>query len=113
MLDGDVTDITEAQSLSFSPHYIDVYLSSWGPGDDGATLEGPGPLALRTLQNAVKNVRENRKNVGFVFKIMLYIEFECFFLLFFLPKTQSINLKMKNNHGKIVSYEKIYVFINS
>uniref|UniRef100_A0A3P8UMW7 Proprotein convertase subtilisin/kexin type 5a n=1 Tax=Cynoglossus semilaevis TaxID=244447 RepID=A0A3P8UMW7_CYNSE len=63
MLDGDVTDITEAQSLSFSPHYIDVYLSSWGPGDDGATLEGPGPLALRTLQNAVKNGRNGRGSI--------------------------------------------------
>lgn len=93
MLDGDVTDITEAQSLSFSPHYIDVYLSSWGPGDDGATLEGPGPLALRTLQNAVKNVRENRKNVGFVFKIMLYIEFECLFVFTIDLIDPVVNLK--------------------
>lgn len=93
MLDGDVTDITEAQSLSFSPHYIDVYLSSWGPGDDGATLEGPGPLALRTLQNAVKNVRENRKNVGFVFQMMLYIEFECLFFFTIDLIDPVVNLK--------------------
>uniref|UniRef100_A0AAX7U8J0 P/Homo B domain-containing protein n=1 Tax=Astatotilapia calliptera TaxID=8154 RepID=A0AAX7U8J0_ASTCA len=44
MLDGDVTDIVEAQSLSFSSGYIDVYLAGWGPKDDGATLDGPGPL---------------------------------------------------------------------
>lgn len=59
MLDGDVTDIVEAQSLSFRPQYIDIYLASWGPEDDGATLEGPGPLTLLALQNGIKTVRKS------------------------------------------------------
>lgn len=58
MLDGDVTDIVEAQSLSYRPQYIDVYVASWGPEDDGATLGGPGPLARLALKNGVKSVRE-------------------------------------------------------
>lgn len=58
MLGGDVTDIVEAQSLNFSPHYIDIYLASWGPNDDGATLEGPGHLARLALQAGIKIVRE-------------------------------------------------------
>lgn len=58
MLDGDVTDLVEARSLSFRPQYIDIYLASWGPEDDGATLEGPGPLTLLALQNGVKAVRK-------------------------------------------------------
>lgn len=58
MLDGDVTDVVEAQSLSFRPNYVDIYLASWGPEDDGATLEGPGPLTLLALQNGVQNVRK-------------------------------------------------------
>lgn len=58
MLDGDVTDIVEAQSLSFRPQHIDIYLASWGPEDDGATLEGPGPLARLALRNGIKTVRE-------------------------------------------------------
>ena len=57
MLDGDVTDMVEAQSLSFRPQYIDIYSASWGPEDDGATLEGPGPLTRLALENGVKNVR--------------------------------------------------------
>ncbi len=61
MLDGDVTDIVEAQSLSFRPQYVDIYLASWGPKDDGATLEGPGPLTRLALQNGIKTVRD-RKN---------------------------------------------------
>uniref|UniRef100_A0A8D3DF75 SPC3 n=1 Tax=Scophthalmus maximus TaxID=52904 RepID=A0A8D3DF75_SCOMX len=63
MLDGDVTDITEAQSLSFRPQYIDIYLVSWGPEDDGATLEGPGPLTHLALQNGIKTGRHGRGSV--------------------------------------------------
>lgn len=58
MLAGDVTDIVEAQSLSYRPEYIDIYLAGWGPEDDGATLEGPGPLTRHVLQNATQTVRE-------------------------------------------------------
>uniref|UniRef100_A0A665V2H2 Peptidase S8/S53 domain-containing protein n=1 Tax=Echeneis naucrates TaxID=173247 RepID=A0A665V2H2_ECHNA len=64
MLDGDVTDIVEAQSLSFRPQYIDIYSASWGPEDDGATLEGPGPLAHLALQNGIKTVRGRRWGRG-------------------------------------------------
>ena len=45
MLDGDVTDAVEAQSLSLNPQKIDIYSSSWGPDDDGKTVDGPGHLA--------------------------------------------------------------------
>ncbi|XP_056289183.1 proprotein convertase subtilisin/kexin type 5 [Pseudoliparis swirei] len=63
MLDGDVTDIVEAQSLSFRPQHIDIYLASWGPEDDGATLEGPGPLTRLALQNGIKTGRHGRGSV--------------------------------------------------
>lgn len=56
LLGGDVTDVVEARSLSFKPQYVDVYLASWGPEDDGSTLEGPGPLALLALENGIKTV---------------------------------------------------------
>ncbi|KAF3848646.1 hypothetical protein F7725_015143, partial [Dissostichus mawsoni] len=56
MLDGDVTDMVEAQSLSFRPHQL-------GPEDDGATLEGPGPLTRLALENGVKNGRRGRGSV--------------------------------------------------
>ncbi|XP_034997609.2 proprotein convertase subtilisin/kexin type 5 [Hippoglossus stenolepis] len=63
MLDGDVTDIIEAHSLSFRPQHIDIYLASWGPEDDGATLEGPGPLTHLALQNGIKTGRQGRGSV--------------------------------------------------
>uniref|UniRef100_A0A8C3B0Z1 SPC3 n=1 Tax=Cyclopterus lumpus TaxID=8103 RepID=A0A8C3B0Z1_CYCLU len=63
MLDGDVTDIVEARSLSFRPQHIDIYLASWGPEDDGATLDGPGPLTRLALQNGIKTGRNGRGSV--------------------------------------------------
>lgn len=57
LLGGDVTDVVEARALSFKPQYVDVYLASWGPEDNGVTLEGPGPLALLALENGIKRVR--------------------------------------------------------
>uniref|UniRef100_A0A671UGB0 Proprotein convertase subtilisin/kexin type 5a n=1 Tax=Sparus aurata TaxID=8175 RepID=A0A671UGB0_SPAAU len=63
MMDGDVTDIVEAQSLSFRPQHIDIYLASWGPEDDGATLEGPGPLTRLAFQNGIKTGRHGRGSV--------------------------------------------------
>jgi len=56
MLDGDVTDAVEAQSLSLRPQHIDVYSASWGPDDDGRTVDGPGPLAWHAFQQGVIEV---------------------------------------------------------
>ncbi|XP_076014522.1 proprotein convertase subtilisin/kexin type 5 [Genypterus blacodes] len=63
MLDGDVTDVVEAQSLSFRPQHIDIYLASWGPEDDGATLEGPGPLTRLALHSSIETGRHGRGSV--------------------------------------------------
>ena len=56
MLDGDVTDVTEADSLSLSPQHIDIYSSSWGPNDDGRTIEGPDVLAQKAFTNGITEV---------------------------------------------------------
>ena len=51
MLDGEVTDAVEAGSLSYASDFIDIYSSSWGPDDDGRTVDGPGPLAKKAFRN--------------------------------------------------------------
>ncbi len=56
MLDGDMTDMVEAQSLSLKQQYIDIYSSSWGPDDDGKTVDGPGPLARLALENGIRKL---------------------------------------------------------
>ena len=57
MLDGQITDLVEATSLSFNPQYIDIYSSSWGPNDDGVTIDGPSRLAKRAFEHGVTEVR--------------------------------------------------------
>lgn len=56
MLDGTITDLLESKALLFKPNYINIYSASWGPIDDGATMEGPKPLAKAALQEGVKKV---------------------------------------------------------
>lgn len=56
MLDGDITDVVEAKSLSFNPQHIDIYSSSWGPTDDGKTVDGPGNLAKIAFENGIRKV---------------------------------------------------------
>ena len=56
MLDGRVTDSTEAFSLSFNRDHIDIYSASWGPNDDGKTTEKPGKLVQKALEMGVAKV---------------------------------------------------------
>ncbi|XP_065165664.1 furin-like protease 1, isoforms 1/1-X/2 isoform X2 [Atheta coriaria] len=64
MLDGDVTDAVEARSLSLNPQHIDIYSASWGPDDDGKTVDGPGELATRAF---VEGVTKGRNGKGSIF----------------------------------------------
>ncbi len=63
MLDGQVSDAVEARSLSFNPDHIDVYSSSWGPNDDGKTVDGPGKLATRAFLNGITRGRDGRGSI--------------------------------------------------
>ena len=56
MLDGDVTDSVEAQSLSLNPQHIQIYSASWGPDDDGRTVDGPATLARKAFYDGITRV---------------------------------------------------------
>ena len=56
MLDGDVTDSVEAQSLSLNPQHIEIYSASWGPDDDGRTVDGPATLATKAFYDGIARV---------------------------------------------------------
>uniref|UniRef100_A0A8C0UM26 Proprotein convertase subtilisin/kexin type 5-like n=1 Tax=Cyanistes caeruleus TaxID=156563 RepID=A0A8C0UM26_CYACU len=64
MLDGDVTDMVEAKSLSLNPQHIHIYSASWGPDDDGKTVDGPASLARQAFENGI---RMGRRGLGSVF----------------------------------------------
>jgi len=57
LIAATTTDEQEASGLSHRPQDIDIYSNSWGPDDDGFTLEGPGPLTRAALANAVRTGR--------------------------------------------------------
>lgn len=56
MLDGEVTDAVEARSLGLNPNHIHIYSASWGPEDDGRTVDGPGILTREAFQRGVTKV---------------------------------------------------------
>ncbi|KAE9420589.1 hypothetical protein Angca_003913 [Angiostrongylus cantonensis] len=64
MLDGDVTDAVEAASLGHNSDYIDIYSASWGPDDDGRTVDGPAKLTRAAFE---RGIREGRRGKGSVF----------------------------------------------
>ena len=64
MLDGDVTDAVEARSLSLNRQHIHIYSASWGPDDNGKTVDGPGEMATRAF---LEGVLQGRQGLGSIF----------------------------------------------
>ncbi|CAF1247892.1 unnamed protein product [Rotaria magnacalcarata] len=64
MLDGHVTDRVEAEAIAFNHKYVDIYSASWGPNDDGRTVEGPGTLASAAF---IKGITEGRNGKGVIY----------------------------------------------
>ena len=58
-----VSDAVEARSLSFNPDHVDIYSSSWGPNDDGKTVDGPGKLASRAFKNGIMRGRNGKGSI--------------------------------------------------
>ncbi|XP_076044014.1 furin-like protease 2 [Oratosquilla oratoria] len=63
MLDGTVNDAVEARAISLNPDHVDIYSASWGPEDDGKTVDGPGPLAKRAFINGVIRGRHGKGSI--------------------------------------------------
>ncbi|KAM4826414.1 furin isoform 2-T7 [Thomomys bottae] len=64
MLDGEVTDAVEARSLGLNPGHIHIYSASWGPEDDGKTVDGPARLAEEAF---FRGVSQGRGGLGSIF----------------------------------------------
>merc|ERR1712038_2016725 len=63
MLDGPINDAVEAKSLSFNSDHIDIYSSSWGPNDDGKTVDGPGKLTSSAFEQGVTQGRDGKGSI--------------------------------------------------
>lgn len=58
-----MTDLIEANAMGHQPDVIDIYSASWGPTDDGKTVDGPRNLTMRAIVNGVNNGRHGLGNV--------------------------------------------------
>jgi subtilisin-like proprotein convertase family protein len=56
-------DSKEADALSHENQIIDIYSNSWGPSDDGSTLQAPGPLTIAAFEDDVANGRGGLGNI--------------------------------------------------
>jgi subtilisin-like proprotein convertase family protein len=63
-LTADATDgETEARAFAWKNASLSVYNNSWGPSDDGLTVEGPEPIARDAITAATKFGRNGRGNI--------------------------------------------------
>ncbi|XP_064600512.1 neuroendocrine convertase 2-like [Liolophura sinensis] len=59
-----MTDLIEANAMGHMPNDIDIYSASWGPTDDGRTVDGPRNMTMRAI---VKGVNEGRQGLGNIY----------------------------------------------
>ncbi|RAL01090.1 kexin kexB [Aspergillus ibericus CBS 121593] len=66
ILSAPIDDTDEAAAINYAYQDNDIYSCSWGPYDDGATMEAPGTLIKRAMVNGIQNGRGGKGSV-FVF----------------------------------------------
>lgn len=52
-----MTDLIEANSMGHEPNKIHIYSASWGPTDDGKTVDGPRNATMRAIVKGVNEVK--------------------------------------------------------
>lgn len=60
---ASTTDSQKAQAMAHKNDLIFIKNHSWGPKDDGMTLDGPGPLTLASMQTAVTSGRQGKGTI--------------------------------------------------
>lgn len=66
ILSKPISDEDEASAINYHYQENQIYSCSWGPPDDGATMEAPGILIQRAMVNGVQSGRDGLGSV-FVF----------------------------------------------
>ncbi|KAK4058925.1 pheromone processing endoprotease [Microbotryomycetes sp. JL221] len=66
ILSAPISDADEASSLNYGFQTNDIYSCSWGPPDDGKSMEAPGRLIVKAMLNGIQKGRGGKGNI-FVF----------------------------------------------
>jgi kexin len=63
ILSGQISDVDEAASLNFGFQETAIYSCSWGPPDDGRSMEAPGYLIEKSIVNGITNGRGGKGSI--------------------------------------------------
>jgi len=63
ILSGDISDVDEALAINYELQQNDIYSCSWGPPDDGRTMQGPGILIEKAMITAVQQGRGGKGSI--------------------------------------------------
>ncbi|KAG8890161.1 pheromone processing endoprotease [Tulasnella sp. 332] len=66
ILSGQISDADEAAALNYGYDKTDIYSCSWGPPDDGRSMEAPSSLIVKAVLNGIENGRSGKGSI-FVF----------------------------------------------
>jgi kexin len=66
ILSGQITDADEAAALNYGFDKTSIYSCSWGPPDDGRSMEAPSNLIEKAVLNGIQNGRGGKGSI-FVF----------------------------------------------
>ncbi|KAF9922444.1 pheromone processing endoprotease, partial [Linnemannia zychae] len=64
ILSGQITDVDEAAALNYRYQDNHIYSCSWGPPDDGQSMDAPKGVVLDAMKNGIKN---GRSGLGSIF----------------------------------------------
>jgi kexin len=63
ILSKPIGDLDEAEAVMYGFQHNDIYSCSWGPPDDGKTMEAPGILIKRAMLKAVQQGRAGKGSI--------------------------------------------------
>ncbi|CDM37937.1 hypothetical protein DTO013E5_7217 [Penicillium roqueforti] len=63
ILSKPIDDVDEAAAINYAYQKNDIYSCSWGPIDDGATMDAPGILIKRAMVNGIQKGRGGKGSV--------------------------------------------------
>ena len=84
-----MTDAIEASSMGYKPQNIDIYRwdcgmsnrklnrklsASWGPTDDGKTVDGPRELTVKAMRDGVNKGRNGKGPGLYILYIIIYFQ---------------------------------------
>ncbi|OCK77119.1 KEX1 protease precursor [Lepidopterella palustris CBS 459.81] len=63
ILSGEISDVDEAAAINYELQLNDIYSCSWGPPDDGRTMQAPDALIEKAMITAVQTGRGGKGSI--------------------------------------------------